>query len=118
MAWASCSLRRLCEAPFSFNAANVESMAAAMNRGDAPAFFTAARHALQEKLADLWQVPAETVDAKLVAARISGEDGAQLQAIFAMADKATYGAETLGAQVLKEWQRRVLAQMDHLEALT
>ncbi len=96
---------------------NVESMAAAMNRGDAPAFFTAARHALQERLADLWQVPAETVDAKLVAARMPGEDGAHLQAIFAMADKATYAGEHPGTQALQEWQRRVLTQMDRLEAL-
>jgi hypothetical protein len=96
---------------------NIESMATALNCGDAPAFFTAARHALQERLADLWQVPAELVDAKLVAAKVPGADGAQLQAIFAMAEKATYGGENPGAQALQEWQRRVLTQMDRLEAI-
>ncbi len=96
---------------------NIESMAAALNRGDAPAFFTAARHALQERLADLWQVPAEAVDARLVAEKVPGEDGAQLQAIFAMAEKATYAGENPGAQALQEWQRRVLTQMDRLEAI-
>ncbi|MGC1457409.1 MAG: BatD family protein [Steroidobacteraceae bacterium] len=96
---------------------NIESMADALNRGDAPAFFTAARHALQERLADLWQVPAEAVDAKLVAAKLPGEDGAQLQAIFAMAEKATYAGENPGAKALQEWQRRVLTQMDRLEAI-
>jgi BatD DUF11 like domain len=96
---------------------NIESMAAAVNRGDSPAFFTAARHALQERLADRWQVPAESVDQKLIGARVPGENGAQLQAIFAMAEKAVYAAENPGAAGLQEWQRRVLTQMDRLEAI-
>jgi hypothetical protein len=95
---------------------NLETMAAALHRGDSPAFFTAARHALQEKLADLWQVPAESVDQHLVAERLPQQEGAQLRAIFAMAEKATYAAESPGAQALQEWQRRVLEQMDRLEA--
>lgn len=96
---------------------NIESMGAALNRGDAPAFFTAARHALQERLADLWQVPAESVDLQLVATKVPGAEGAQLQAIFAMADKATYAGESPGAAALQEWQRRVLSQLDRLEAI-
>jgi hypothetical protein len=96
---------------------NLESMAAALNRGDAPAFFSAARHALQERLADLWQVPAELVDAKLVGVKVPGEGGAELQAIFAMAEKATYAGENPGQAALQEWQRRVLTQMDRLEAI-
>ncbi len=63
---------------------NLESMAAALGRGDAPAFFTAARHALQERLADLWQVPADSVDQRMVAERLPQQEGAQLRAIFAM----------------------------------
>ncbi|HEV2700602.1 MAG TPA: BatD family protein [Steroidobacteraceae bacterium] len=97
---------------------NIESMGAALKRGDGPAFFTAARHALQERLADLWQVPAESVDQQLVAARVPGADGVQLQAIFAMAEKATYAGESPGAAALQEWQRRVLSQLDRLEAVT
>jgi hypothetical protein len=96
---------------------NLESMSAALNRGDAAAFFTAARHALQERLADLWQVPAESVDQQLVAERLP-EQGAQLQAIFAIAEKATYAGESPDAQELRLWQRRVLEQMDRLEAIT
>ena len=96
---------------------NLESMAAALHRGDTPAFFSAARHALQERLADLWQVPAEAVDQQLVAQRLA-EEGAQLQAILAMAEKATYAGEDLSAKALQEWQRRVLEQMDRLEAVT
>ena len=90
---------------------NIESMAAALNRGDAPAFFTAARHALQERLADLWQVPAESVDQQMVAIKVPGAQGAQLLAIFAMAEKATYAAESPGAAALQEWQRRVLTNL-------
>jgi hypothetical protein len=96
---------------------NLESMAAALHRGDAPAFFTAARHALQERLADLWQVPADSVNQRLVAERLPQQEGAQLRAIFAMAEKAAYAGESLGAQSLQEWQRRVLEQMDRLEAV-
>jgi hypothetical protein len=96
---------------------NLETMAAALHRGDSPAFFTAARHALQERLADLWQVPAESVDQRMVAERLPQQEGAQLRAIFAMAEKATYAGESPGAQALQEWQRRVLEQMDRLEAV-
>jgi BatD DUF11 like domain len=96
---------------------NIESMAAAVNRGDSPAFFTAARHALQERLADRWQLPAESVDQKLIAERVPGENGVQLQAIFAMAEKAMYAGENPGAAALPDWQRRVLTQMDRLEAI-
>ena len=96
---------------------NLESMAAALNRGDTPAFFSAARHALQERLADLWQVPAESVDRQLVAQQLP-EGGAELQAILAMAEKATYAGENLSAKALLEWQRRVLKQMDRLEEIT
>jgi BatD DUF11 like domain len=96
---------------------NLESMTAALNRGDAPAFFGAARHALQEKLADLWQVPAESVDQRLVAERLPQQAGAELQAIFAMAEKASYAGESPDPSVLRQWQRRIQTQMDHLEAV-
>jgi hypothetical protein len=96
---------------------NLESMTAALNRGDAPAFFSAARHALQEKLADLWQVPAESVDQRLVAERLPQQAGAELQAIFAMAEKATYAGESPDPALLRDWQRRIHTQMDRLEAV-
>ena len=97
---------------------NLEAMSAALNRDDSVAFFTAARHALQEKLADLWQVPAESVDPQRLAERLPAAEGAELQAIFAMADQATYGGASAGAATLQQWQRRVLEQMDRLEAIT
>jgi hypothetical protein len=95
---------------------NLETMSAALSRGDSPAFFTAARHALQERLADLWQVSADSVDQELLGARLP-QQCAELQAIFAMAEKATYARESPGAQALQDWQRRVLEQMDRLEAI-
>jgi hypothetical protein len=52
-----------------------------------------------------------------VAERLPQQEGAQLRAIFAMAEKATYAGESPGAQALQEWQRRVLEQMDRLEAV-
>ncbi len=93
---------------------NLEAMAAARQRGEAAAFFTAARRALQEKLADLWHIRADSVDSQQVAQRMPG-DAAELQAILAMAEKATYGGESPGAPALQDWQRRVLEQMDRLE---
>jgi hypothetical protein len=97
---------------------NLESMAAALHRGDSPAFFAAGRHALQERLADLWQMPAESVDPKRMAGKLSQQDDMELQAIFGMAEKVIYAGEALQAQSLREWQRRILAQMDRLEAAT
>jgi hypothetical protein len=96
---------------------NLESMAAAGQRGDSAAFFTAARHALQEKLADRWQVPAESIDQRMVAERLPQQEGAQLRAIFAIAEKATYAGESPSAQALPQWQQRVLEQMDRLETV-
>ncbi len=52
----------------------------------------------------------------MVAERLPQQEGAQLRAIFAMAEKATYAGENPGAQALAAWQRRVLEQMDRLEA--
>ncbi len=96
---------------------NLEAMAAALSRGDSAAFFTAARRGLQEKLADLWQVPAESVDSQRLAERFPDGEGAELQAIFAMADKVSYGGESPGTQTLQQWQRRVLEQVERLEAI-
>jgi hypothetical protein len=87
---------------------NLESMAAALNRGDSPAFFTAARHALQEKLADMGPSSA---------GQLPAEDAAEIQAILVMAEKAIYGGESPGAELLRAWQHRVLTQMDRLEAV-
>ncbi len=96
---------------------NVESMAAALNRGDAPAFFTAARHALQEKLADMGQLPAAAVDPQWLAQQLPAEDGAEIQAILAMAEKAIYAGESPGPEMLRAWQHRILTQIDRLEAI-
>jgi len=96
---------------------NLESMAAARHRGDAPAFFTAARHALQEKLADLRQLPAAAVDAQWLVQHLPAADAAEIQAILAMAEQAIYAGESPGAEMLREWQHRILAQMDRLEAI-
>ncbi|HTY94715.1 MAG TPA: BatD family protein [Steroidobacteraceae bacterium] len=95
---------------------NLEHMASALDRGDSAAFFAAARRALQERLAERWQVSADSVDPQWVAGTLPPEHGAPLQAIFAMADKAVYGAESLGPQALQEWERRVLEQLKRLES--
>jgi hypothetical protein len=97
---------------------NLTSMDAALQRADAPAFFAAGRHALQERLADLWQVPTESVDQQLVAEKLPQKNGAELRAIFAMAEKVIYAGESPPAQTLQQWQHRILAEMDRLESVT
>ena len=94
---------------------NLEAMDSALQRADPAAFFTAARRALQEKLADLWQMPAESVDPQQLAERMPAAQAAPLQAIFAMAEKAAYAGESPDAPALQAWQRRVLEQMRQLE---
>ena len=93
---------------------NLEAMDSALQRADPAAFFTAARRALQEKLADLWQMPAESVDPQQLAERMPAAQAAPLQAIFAMAEKAAYAGESPDAPALQAWQRRVLEQMRQL----
>jgi len=93
---------------------NLEAMDSALQRADPAAFFTAARRALQEKLADLWQMPAESVDPQQLAERMPAAQAAPLQAIFAMAEKAAYAGESPDVPALQAWQRRVLEQMRQL----
>ena len=80
--------------------------------GRLAAFFSAARHALQEKLADLWQVPAESVDAQLLTERFAAGAGG-------IAGDFRHGrpghlrpAKVRARSSCRQWQRRVLAQMD------
>jgi hypothetical protein len=95
---------------------NMEAMTAALGRADAPGFFSAARHALQERLADHWQVSAESVDRQMIGARLP-QEAPELLAVFAAAEKVIYAADSPGAAALQDWHRRVLLLMDRLEAV-
>ena len=75
-------------------------------------------HALQERLADLWQVPAESVDQELVAARLPQEEGAaSCVPSSRWPRRRAMRARAQVSQALQEWQRRILMQMDKLEAV-
>jgi uncharacterized protein (DUF58 family) len=82
-----------------------EAMTQAAQAGDAVTFFTAARHAVQLRLAERWHVPAES----LTLAAISSRDpalGETLAPLFAQADDVIYSGRAPAGLDLHEWNRR------------
>jgi hypothetical protein len=64
------------------------AMNAARSAGDRAGWLAAARHALQLRLAQAWQMPADEVDAAAVAAH--APEAAELIALFRASERATY----------------------------
>jgi hypothetical protein len=82
-----------------------EAMTQAAQTGDAVAFFTAARHAVQLRLADRWQVPAETLTLPEITRRDPAL-GETLAPFFAEADDVIYSGQAPAGLDLNEWNRR------------
>ncbi len=82
-----------------------ETMKRAVQTGDAVAFFSAARNAVQLQLAERWHVPAES----LTLSEITRRDpplGETLAPFFAEADDVIYSGRAPAGLDLTEWNRR------------
>ncbi|MEO6774013.1 MAG: BatD family protein [Kofleriaceae bacterium] len=89
-----------------------EAMTRASGVNDPDAFFDAARHALQTRLAATWHTRADAITAHDVAARL-GPRGDAIREVFEYADGMAYGA--VAAEPLDHWNDVVRAELAHLE---
>ena len=92
---------------------SLAKMDAALKVQDAPQFFTAARNALQERLAAKWKLPASRVTIPEIRARLNG-DGEQIRSIFQTADEIAYSGRQFTAPDLQQWRGIVKEQLQQL----
>jgi hypothetical protein len=90
------------------------AMDEALAANSAPAFFSAARHAVQEQLGTRWQLPASQVTSAEINRRLNGE-GADLRNLFAVADDIVYSGRRIPAAELQHWKDTVMHQLRNLE---
>ncbi len=92
---------------------SVAAMDAALAAKDVPRFFDAARHALQERLAAQWHVPASQVTIPEIRTRLNGH-GVAVSAVFKTADEIAYSGKRFTAPDLKQWRDLVENQLHQL----
>jgi len=93
-----------------------ESLAAmdvALHDKDAPRFFDAARHVLQERLAAQWHVPASHVTIHEIRTRLNSH-GEEVCAIFQTADEIAYSGRRYTVPDLLQWRDLVKNQLHQL----
>lgn len=95
-------------------AAERRRLAAAAAADDRDEFFTAARRALQLRLAAMWGVAPETITAADVTSRL-GESGTAIRELFEHADGLTYAHGLATPHALDRWQAIVDHQLASLE---
>ena len=85
-------------------------MTEAVRRGDAVAFFVAARHAIQLQLASRWNLKPEAI----TMGEIRGRDAhlaETLEPLFAQADEVIYSGRASGNLDLAAWEHRVRSEL-------
>ncbi len=88
-----------------------EHMAAAAAKRDAPAFFNAARSALQQTLNAQWpDIPPEHITLDELDARLEGGNKEDIREIFILADEANYSGDVLTSADFERWTELVHRQ--------
>jgi hypothetical protein len=95
---------------------SIASMEAALKAQDASRFFTAARRALQERLAAKWNVPASRVTIPEIRSRLNG-NGEEIRSVFQTADEMAYSGRRFTAPDLQRWRHVVVNQLQQLARL-
>jgi hypothetical protein len=88
-------------------------MDGALKAEDAPRFFTAARRALQERLAAKWRLPVSHVTIHEIRSRLNGS-GEQIRSVFQTADEIAYSGRRFTAPDLQQWRNLVKTQLQEL----
>jgi len=91
-----------------------EAMSDAVDRADAPAFFLAARRAIQLQWGARAGFPPEAVTLPLVAS-YDPPLAEALAPLFAQADEVMYSGQNTGSLNLAEWERYVREEWLHLQ---
>lgn len=89
---------------------SLAKMDAALKAQDAPRFFTAARQALQEKLAATWELPTSRVTIPEIRARLNG-NGKEIRSLFQTADEIAYSGRKFTLPDLQQWRAVVQQQL-------
>jgi oxygen tolerance protein BatD len=95
---------------------SLAAMDAALKVQDAPRFFTAARRALQERLAAQWQVPASRVTVSEIRSRLN-RSGEGIRSVFQTADEIAYSGRRFTAPDLQQWRSVVQEQLHQIVRL-
>jgi molybdopterin converting factor small subunit len=89
---------------------SLAKMDAALKAQDAPRFFTAARQALQERLAEKWELPTSRVTVSEIRARLNG-NGEEIRSVFQTADEIAYSGRHFTVPDLQQWRAVVQQQL-------
>ena len=89
---------------------SLATMDAALKTQDAPRFFTAARQALQERLAAKWELPTSRVTIPEIRARLNG-NGEEIRSVFQTADEIAYSGRRFTVPDLQQWRAVVQQQL-------
>jgi len=89
---------------------SLAKMDSALRAQDAPRFFTAARHALQERLAAKWELPTSRVTIPEIRARLNG-NGEEIRSVFQTADEIAYSGRQFTVPDLQRWRAVVQQQL-------
>jgi len=89
---------------------SLAKMDAALKAQDAPRFFTAARQALQERLAAKWELPTSRVTIPEIRARLNG-NGEEIRSVFQTADEIAYSGRQFTVPDLQQWRAIVQQQL-------
>jgi len=95
---------------------SLDRMDRASQTGAVTTFFISARHALQERLAQIWQVPPHAVTVAEINARLQ-DAGVGIRAIFQAADQAAYAGHGSVPVDLSHWRQVVHDQLKRMENL-
>jgi hypothetical protein len=95
---------------------SLAAMDAALKVQDAPRFFTAARRALQERLAAQWQVPASRVTVSEIRSRLN-RSGEGIRSVFQTADEIAYSGRRFTTPDLQQWRSVVQEQLHQIVRL-
>jgi hypothetical protein len=87
-----------------------DAMSEAVRRGDARAFFLAARHAIQLQLGTQWKLKPEAITLREIQSRDPAL-AATLQPLFAQADEVIYSGKASPGLDLAQWDHRVRTEL-------
>jgi hypothetical protein len=89
---------------------SLAKMDSALTAQDAPRFFTAAKQALQERLAAKWELPTSRVTIPEIRVRLNG-NGEEIRSIFQTADEIAYSGRQFTVPDLQKWRAVVQQQL-------
>lgn len=95
---------------------SLDRMEAALSAGETIEFFSAARRALQQRLALAWKISPGSVTLTEIGRRLNGA-GEELISVFREADQIAYSGQNFSTGELERWREVVYDQLKQVEEL-